>query len=116
MGDEARDRGATIVYTTHIFDGMEMWPDHLLFCSQGAVKRFSPISEFPLLLSGKTTMLRLVESWFRSEKALEKKRQIENSGNDVKDKKKFAYSYNNGFSSGTLNTSLAGSSNSVLRN
>merc|ERR1712113_657263 len=123
LKNEARERGATIVYTTHIFDGMETWPDHLLFCSQGAVKRFSPIHEFPALMNGKTTMLRLVESWLRSEKVLEKKlkqkrlleQQNNTSDNDNdSNNKKFAYAFNNGFSSGTLNTSLAGSSNSVL--
>ena len=35
---ECQERGATIIYATHIFDGLEDWPTHiviqnLLFCS-----------------------------------------------------------------------------------
>lgn len=118
LKDEARNRGATIVYTTHIFDGMEQWPDHLLFCAAGAVKRFAPISDFPMLANGETTMLRLVERWLRSEKALAKIKEAERATTAAADEEKpgFKYAFNNGFSSGTLTTSLAGSSNSVLRN
>ena len=117
LKDEARDRGATIVYTTHIFDGLERWPDHMLFCSAGRVTRFAPLSEFPTLTSGKMTMLSLVDGWLRSEKALAKLREEkEAAAAGGKKKDAFAYAFNNGFSAGTLNTSLAGSSNSVLRN
>ena len=120
LKDEARNRGATIVYTTHIFDGMEQWPDHLLFCAAGCVKRFAPIADFPMLANGKMTMLKLVEGFLRSEKALAKikaQRDAEEARkNGTHETKSFKYSFNNGFSSGTLNTSLAGSSNSVLRN
>lgn len=118
LKDEARERGATIVYTTHIFDGLEQWPDHMLFCSAGRVSRFAPLSEFPTLASGEMTMLQLVDGWLRSEKALAKQRAEngEADGAGAKKKGAFSYAFNNGFSSGTLNTSLAGSSNSVLRN
>ena len=117
LKDEARDRGATIVYTTHIFDGLERWPDHMLFCSAGRVTRFAPLSEFPTLTSGKMTMLSLVDGWLRSEKALAKLREEkEAAAAGGKKKDAFSYAFNNGFSAGTLNTSLAGSSNSVLRN
>ena len=28
--DECRERGATVIYATHIFDGLESWPTHLV--------------------------------------------------------------------------------------
>ena len=27
---ECKDRGATIIYATHIFDGLETWPSHIV--------------------------------------------------------------------------------------
>lgn len=29
---ECRERGATIIYATHIFDGLENWPSHIVRC------------------------------------------------------------------------------------
>lgn len=33
--EEGRERGATIVYATHIFDGLEGWVSHLAYISVG---------------------------------------------------------------------------------
>ena len=35
-------RGATIVYATHIFDGLEGWLTHLAFISQGKLLKGTP--------------------------------------------------------------------------
>jgi CCR4-NOT complex subunit CAF16 len=36
---ECSERGATIVYATHIFDGMESWPTHLAYVEGGRMVR-----------------------------------------------------------------------------
>lgn len=113
LKEEARDRGATIVYTTHIFDGMEAWPDHILMAAAGKIRRSAPITDFPELEEG--TMLELVDKWLREEKELAKVAKEEGKMKN-EPKRKFDYSFNNGYVAGTLVTSLAGSSNSVLRN
>lgn len=39
---ESVDRGATIIYATHIFDGLDEWPTHLTYltryCSDNYVR------------------------------------------------------------------------------
>ena len=35
LKDECATRGATIIYATHIFDGLEFWPSHLAYLAQG---------------------------------------------------------------------------------
>lgn len=39
---ECEVRGATIVYATHIFDGLEGWLTHLAFISQGKLLKGTP--------------------------------------------------------------------------
>jgi CCR4-NOT complex subunit CAF16 len=33
--DECAARGATIIYATHIFDGLEFWPTHVAYVARG---------------------------------------------------------------------------------
>ncbi len=39
---ECEGRGATIVYATHIFDGLHPWLTHLAFISQGHLLKGTP--------------------------------------------------------------------------
>lgn len=32
---ECTSRGATIIYATHIFDGLEFWPTHVAYVARG---------------------------------------------------------------------------------
>jgi ABC-type uncharacterized transport system ATPase subunit len=32
---ECQERGATIIYATHIFDGLEFWPTHVAYVARG---------------------------------------------------------------------------------
>ncbi|KAL2487914.1 ABC transporter I family member 19 [Forsythia ovata] len=73
--EECEKRGATIVYATHIFDGLETWATDLVYVQDGELKRSEKLSElkelkdFPNLLS-------VVESWLRSQTKIEKKNPI----------------------------------------
>lgn len=33
--EECDSRGATIIYATHIFDGLEFWPTHVAYVARG---------------------------------------------------------------------------------
>ena len=35
---ETEERGACIVYATHIFDGLESWATHLMYLADGGLK------------------------------------------------------------------------------
>lgn len=37
LKEECESRGATIIYATHIFDGLEFWPSHLAYLANGAL-------------------------------------------------------------------------------
>ena len=45
LKQESDERGATILYATHIFDQLSTWGTHFLFFSHGKVRKFCPFSE-----------------------------------------------------------------------
>ncbi|DBA89037.1 TPA: ABC transporter I member 20 [Trebouxia sp. C0005] len=63
---ECEVRGATIVYATHIFDGLEGWLTHLAFISQGNLLKGGPIGEITDM--GDAKLLKTVERWLRTER------------------------------------------------
>ena len=50
--EECEQRGATIVYATHIFDGLAQWVTHLAYVADGQ------------LIKGATAPLRPLHSWY----------------------------------------------------
>lgn len=73
--EECDQRGATIVYATHIFDGLEPWATHLAYIQDGELRRAEKLTEVDELKSS-ANLLSVVESWLRTETKLEKKRNI----------------------------------------
>lgn len=67
FGSGVQQRGASIVYATHIFDGLETWATHIAYVEDGKLKRAQPISEVPELSKSKT-LIRVVEPWLRTER------------------------------------------------
>lgn len=67
-------RGATIVYATHIFDGLETWATDLVYIQEGTLNRHEKLSELVERLKGSPNLLSVVESWLRSETKIEKKK------------------------------------------
>ncbi|PNH03149.1 ABC transporter I family member 19 [Tetrabaena socialis] len=43
---ESEERGATILYATHIFDGLEGWVTHVAYMEEGALVKGGPVAEF----------------------------------------------------------------------
>lgn len=54
---ETEGRGATVVYATHIFDGVSTWPSHLARLCLGRVKEWGRTQDFGLDV-GKEVMVR----------------------------------------------------------
>jgi CCR4-NOT complex subunit CAF16 len=69
LREESEERGATILYATHIFDTLDEWATHLVYLVAGRVHTFAPLSEIPELEAWKarttTPLLHLVEAWLR---------------------------------------------------
>ncbi|PFH32467.1 ABC transporter, ATP-binding domain-containing protein [Besnoitia besnoiti] len=69
---ESTHRGATVLYSTHIFDGLDTWATHLLYIQKGRVKLYKPLSEISaigeLRASGHSAPLyALVRRWLFGE-------------------------------------------------
>jgi len=121
---ECAERQCTVVYATHIFDGLEGWPTHVAYLARGNLQEFGEISAFPELAGGSDArggqLVMLVEKWLRREQAivaeLRKKQKEEERVTGKKEfKKEFQYALNNGWGSGRLNSTLKLSSNAVWR-
>ena len=70
---ETEQRGATIIYATHIFDGLEAWPTHAAYVERGRLKRCGSVDELPELFApgevdGKSRLLATMETWLRAER------------------------------------------------
>jgi len=110
---ECEERGATIIYATHIFDGLDKWATHITYVAQGTLQLFKPVAEIPELKE--LSLMRTVEKWLRADQALvksERKRQKEEAA-----KRPTSQLMNNGSAGGRLTSTmaLAHSSNRVLR-
>ena len=107
---------------THIFDGLEDWPSHLMYVAGGRLQVFAAAAEVPELRQGQ--LLLLVERWLREEQAQRrqaKKLELEaaaaegaGAGADQGEQLHLA-AWNNGYASGRLASSIKLSSNAVLR-
>lgn len=64
---ECEERGATIVYATHIFDGLEDWVTHVAYMEEGKLAKAGPRSLLPGLQPGHK-LLHLVEDWLKKER------------------------------------------------
>lgn len=71
---ECSERGATIIYATHIFDGMETWPTHMAYVENGKMIRGGAMNEITGLQRDKK-LLHTVEVWLREEKENRRKRE-----------------------------------------
>ena len=74
---ECEERGATIIYATHIFDGMHDWMTHLAFISNGELKygqgsRKEDIEE----IKGIDHLLSTIEDWLRKDRDETKARKL----------------------------------------
>ncbi|OWM72400.1 ABC transporter I family member 20 [Punica granatum] len=130
---ECEGRGATIIYATHIFDGLEDWPSHIVYVAHGKLQLAMPMDKIKEM--SKLSLMRTVESWLRKERDEERKRRKERKESGLPEFEKrvegsraagdpacvAARPLNNGWAGGRLHSTIAGeenfflSSNRVLR-
>jgi len=126
---ECEERCVTIVYATHIFDGLESFMSHVAFVANGELKFCKSFDEIESLKDREPgSLLSTVEVWLREEAKISAERKLLAG---VEEKRKFEYARNSGWAAGR-NTStvtfgptldqtrthvgIAGSSNAVMRN
>jgi CCR4-NOT complex subunit CAF16 len=103
---------------THIFDGLESWPSHVMYVSSGELQTFERAENLPELQQGK--LLELVERWLRQDQ-LERRNEakekliLEYSKDSSNASTMEAASWNNGWTAGRLTSSMKLSSNAVMR-
>ncbi|KAK8960934.1 ABC transporter I family member 19 [Platanthera guangdongensis] len=73
--EECEQRGATIVYATHIFDGLETWATDLAYIQEGELRRLAKLADIRELENA-NNLLSVVESWLRSEVRLVKREPV----------------------------------------
>lgn len=126
---ECEERGATIIYATHIFDGLEGWPSHIVYVAHGKLQLALPMDKVKEMSN--LSLMRTVESWLRKERDDDRKRRKERKAsglsefeNKVEGSRVIggpARALNNGWAAGRLHSTVAGeenfhlSSNRVLR-
>ncbi|KAI4331534.1 hypothetical protein MLD38_029719 [Melastoma candidum] len=66
LREECDQRGATIVYATHIFDGLETWATHLVYIQDGELRKSERLSDIEELKHS-ANLHSVVKSWLRAE-------------------------------------------------
>ena len=68
--EESRRCGVSVIYCTHIFDGLEGWATHMMHLEKGQIKRFGScedldVTQFDVGEEGSTggSMFTLVKHW-----------------------------------------------------
>lgn len=130
---ECEERGATIIYATHIFDGLENWPSNLVYVAHGKLQLALPLEKVKEMSN--LSLMRTVESWLRKERDEDRKKRKERKANGLLEfekpvdgsrvigdpAKSATRVLNNGWAAGRLHSTIAGednfsfSSNHVLR-
>jgi CCR4-NOT complex subunit CAF16 len=70
---ESETTGLTIVYATHIFDGLDNWASHIGYVADKTLAKFGPADGFAELLAHRASgqaapLLRTLEGWLRAER------------------------------------------------
>ncbi|XP_076939613.1 ABC transporter I family member 20-like [Bidens hawaiensis] len=118
---ECEERGATIIYATHIFDGLENWPSHIVYVAHGKLQLASTMDE--VRKTSNLSLMRTVEQWLRKERDEERKRRKERKANGLPEFDRRIDGtrvtgdpvrlVNNGWAAGRLNSTVAGEENFV---
>ncbi|KAI4318502.1 hypothetical protein MLD38_032199 [Melastoma candidum] len=130
---DCQERGATIIYATHIFDGLDDWPTHIVYVAHGKLQLALPIEEAKQ--KSQLSLMRTVESWLRKERDEDRQRRKQRKAQGLPEfeprhegtrvagdpARVAARPLNNGWAGGRLHSTIAGeeskffSTNRVLR-
>jgi CCR4-NOT complex subunit CAF16 len=69
----AEQTGLTIVYATHIFDGLDDWASHIGYIANGEMRKYGEVDSFTDLVARRDAkavapLLRTIESWLREDR------------------------------------------------
>ncbi|KAF9621406.1 hypothetical protein IFM89_020928 [Coptis chinensis] len=123
---ECQERGATIIYATHIFDGLENWPSHIVYVAHGKLQLAMPMDKVKEISN--LSLMRTVECWLRKERDEDRKRRKERKASGLSEFKdqidgsrviggpaqNSARALNNGWAAGRLHSTIAGEENFLL--
>lgn len=101
LKEESETRGCTVVYITHIFDGIEDWPTHIGWLAAGAFEAVSSAADVPELQEGR--LMELVEAFLLKQKQAREEALV--CGQRVKHpeaRQVVGYLRNNGYSAGRM--------------
>ena len=101
LRQECEERQCTILYATHIFDGLEKFASHVAFVAGGKLQFCKEMESIPSLKSRKPgALLKEVEIWLREDARLRprKKKTV---------RKSLEQARNNGWGEGRLGSTLA---------
>ncbi len=71
LREETEKTKATVIYATHIIEGLESWATRILWIDQGRIARDAPLltlREYVQRQGEPSALLRVVEGWFRETK------------------------------------------------
>jgi CCR4-NOT complex subunit CAF16 len=112
---ESEQRGSTIIYATHIFDGLDDWPTHLTYLTntgatgwQGKLEELDMYNE--LKAAGKPALLNVACTWLREELNAQRAAQKHEaaSGEGLQQQKQKPYVAGGGFAPGRLAGQIEG--------
>ena len=110
---ESEVRGATIIYATHIFDGLDDWPTHLTYLtSTGATGWQGKLHDCPMYAElkqkGKPALLNIACIWLREELDAQRaaKKQEAANGESVHEGAQKPFVAGGGFAPGRLASQL----------
>jgi CCR4-NOT complex subunit CAF16 len=90
LREETETRGVTIVYATHIFDGLEEWATHLVYMNQGKVRVSAQMTEIAELKEFRakgsaSALMRTIELFIRQDRKriYDEKQARKAAGEDV---------------------------------
>jgi CCR4-NOT complex subunit CAF16 len=106
-------RQATVVYATHIFDGLDAWPTHVAFLGRGGrLARCVPAADLPELAQGR--LLELVTAWLREEAQAAAEAAAGKAAGGAGGPSSLP-TWSNGWASGRMTSTLKNASNAVMR-
>lgn len=124
---ECDERGATIIYATHIFDGLEDWPTNIVYVAHGRLELAMPIEK--VKETSKLSLMRTVEVWLRKERDEDRRQRKERKAAGLPEFDKQVDGSrvvggdptrapvrvtNNGWAAGRLHSTIAGEENFLL--
>lgn len=73
LREESEVHGVTVIYSTHIFDGVDDWPTHLLHLKKGGVRYNGPVKDAPPAANAAASttsgsLFSLVRGWLEEER------------------------------------------------